>query len=549
MVLKSFANKFTAGRLQGLGLIALWLGSMMAGGRLQAANSAEDRAYERVHNAASNLQRWDRAEMEATNFIKNYPTSEHFGNVVMIEAQALFKQQKYAGMIDLLSTPQVQAVKGVADQSAYWTAEAQYKLTNYHDAADTFARLVKEYTNSIYRLDAAVEEADARSKLGDWKIVIEKLGQRDGTFQQMVLTNLNDPRVVRGIFMLTEAELAQKEFGAAEQSLQSLALQKLGPEQEWGRQYLLCRISAVRDADKAWQNSTNLLAAAAGRPDFQAEAILLQGEILEQLGRLPEAIQTYETNLSSDLPIWRKQQALLKIVTLNLRSNQTAVAAAKLEDFLAKHPEQKGSDLELLALGELHLKEATVPGGVTNSLLQAQVAFEKLINTYTSSDLLGKAQLDLGWCLWMNKKFADSESAFSNAVQRLPELSAEQTVSLVKLANTLHQQNDFGVAVTNHSYGFGSYEDKAVAIFKLADAEYEQKQYPAAVTNYMRVIDQYGSLTAVRNQLFEQALYQIVRGGVAQTNLAVAINAMKKILDWFPSGSLARPACCWWGRR
>ncbi len=538
MVLRIIANNFTANGLRGLWLSALWLGLMLAGVHLQAAGTAEDKAYERVSKDFSKLQAWDRAEAESANFRKNYPTSEHLADVALIEAQALFKQQKYTNMLELLSTPQIQAVKGVADQFTYWMAEAQYYLTNYHDAAETFARLVKDYPASTRRLDAAVEEADARVQMADWPHVIEKLGPADGVFQQMARTNLTDPRVVRGYFILTEAELAQKDYAAAERSLQSLAAQKLGPEQEWGRQYLLCRILVGRDAEKAWQSSANLLEAAAGRPDFQAEGVLLQGGILEQLDRLPEAIQIYQTNLDGDLPVWRKQQALLKIVTLSLRLGQTTAAAQKLEDFLAKHPEQKGSDLELLALGELRLKEAMTPGGATNSLQQAQAAFEKLIDTYTNSELLGKAQLNLGWCLWAEGKIPESETAFSNAVERMPNLSA---TALMKLADTLHQTNDIAGAVTNQPYLGGQYEDKAVAIFKLGDALFQQKKYAAAVTNYQRIIDQYGSLTAVRNELFEQALYQIARASVAQTNLPAATDAMNKILKWFPNSALGAP--------
>ncbi len=540
MVLKIIANKFAAKWLRGLGLSTLWLGLMLAGARLHAANSAEDKVFGRVREVFYKYQAWDKAETEAASFIKSYPTSEHFAEVIIIEGQALFMEHKYTNTINLLSDPQIQGqIAKVGDQAAFWTAKAQYSLTNYHDAVETFARLVKDYTNSTRRLDAAVEEADARSKLGDWKSVIEKLGQRDGAFQQMAVTNLTDQRVVRGFFILTEAELAQKDYAAAERSLQSLTAQKLGPEQEWGRQYLLCRILAGRDAEKAWQSSSNLMEAAAGRPDLLAEGVLLQGGILEQLDRLPEAIQIYQTNLDGDLPVWRKQQALLKIVTLSLRLDQTAAAAQKLEDFLAKHPEQKDSDLELLALGELRLKEATTPGGGTNSLAQAHAAFEKLINTYTNSELLGKAQLDLGWCLWTERNIPESETAFSNAVQRLPDLSA---ASLMKLADALHQTNDIPAAVTNQTHIGGQHEDKAVAIFKLGDALFQQKKYAAAVTNYQRIIDQYGSLTAVKNGLFEQALYQIERASVAETNLPAATSAMSKILEWFPNGMLGAPS-------
>ncbi len=531
-----------AERLRELAPIVVWLVLMLAGGRLQGANSSDDKAFNVVNSAFSQYQAWDRAEAEAANFIKNYPASKHYGDAVLIEAQALFKQQKYPAMIDLLSALQMQT-NLLADQFTYWMAQAYFYQGNYPVAATNFARLVKDYPASTRRLQAAVGEADARAKLGDWAGVVAALRPPEGAFQQMAKTNLTDPEAVRGIFVLTEAALAQKDFAGAEHSLQSLAAQKLGPEQEWGRQYLQCRILAGQDPEKARQKSADLVALSAGRPELQAEAVLLQGAILEQLDRLPEAIQTYETNLDGDLPIWRKQQALLKIVTLDLRLNQAAEAARKLEDFLAKHPEQKGSDLELLALGELHLKEALEPGAATNALPQAQAAFEKLINTFTNSDLLGKAQLDLGWCLWTEGKIPESEAAFSNAVERLPELSTNQSgASVTKLTDALLQPKNFAAAMTNQSRASGSYEDKAVAIFKWADAQYRQKQYAAAVTNYTRVIDQYGSLTAIKNELAEQALYQIVRASVAQTNLPTAAGAMRRILEWFPNGLLGAPS-------
>lgn len=542
MVLNTLAERLSSDWRRIPALSVLYVLALLLAGRVEAANSAaEDTAFGRLNNTFSK-QYWDRAEIDAANFIREYTGSKHYADAVLIEAQCLFQQHQYTRMIEVLSAPPLQTNQ-LADQFGYWTAEAYFYQSNYPAAAGNFARVVKDFLGSARRLQSAVEEADARSRMGDWTGVVGVLRPPGSAFQQMAKNNPSDPEVARGIFLLSEAQLALKDFAGAEQSLEGLTGQKLTPEQEWGRQYLLCRILAGRDPEKALPKSADLLVASSGRPDLQAEAILLQGSVLEQLDRLPEAVQTYETNLVADLPLWRKQQAMLRIVTLSLRLNQTSDAAKKLEDFLAKHPEQKGADLELLAAGELHLKEALQNGGATNALAEAQAAFEKLISTFTNSDLAGKAELDLGWCFWTAGKFPESEAAFSNAVRRLPDLPEGQAgPSLTKIADALPNATNFVITMASQSRTPGSYEDKAVAIFKWADVQFRQKQYAAAVTNYARVIEQYGALTSVKNELVEQALYQIVRASVAQTNLPAAAAAMKKVLDWFPNGSLSAPS-------
>ena len=49
-----------------------------------------------------------------------------------------------------------------------------------------------------------------------------------------------------------------------------------------------------------------------------AESVFLQGEILEKLGRLAEALQTYTNNLADNLPDSMQRQALAKTVQLTM---------------------------------------------------------------------------------------------------------------------------------------------------------------------------------------------------------------------------------------
>jgi tetratricopeptide (TPR) repeat protein len=122
---------------------------------------------------------------------------------------------------------------------------------------------------------------------------------------------------------------------------------------------------------------------------------------------------------------------------------------------------------------------------------------------------LGKAQLDLGWCYWLQTNLPLSLAAFQRAVGRLP-VSA----------------------------------DLATAYFKLADAQYLLTNYPAALTNYSAVVALHDSRSAfspadrdrLETNLLERALYQTVHAGLAAGNLTAATAAATKLLDWYPNG-------------
>ena len=487
----------------------------LAVGQARGASSGENRAWEanlkQFEDAKSPLL-WGMVETNFARFINKYPASDHFGDAVVFQARALFAQEKYDAMIALLSA-QAGRADGAADQFAYWTARAYSRKQNYELAADTFARLVRDYTNSSLRLEAICSEAEAHAKLEYWPRVIEELGETNGVFQRMALTNQSDKLVVSGLLLLGEAELAQKEYREAEKTLSGMVTQNLRPDLEWERQFLLCRVQlASGQAQAALDASTNLLlaAAAARQPEFRAKSIFLQGEMHEQLEQIPAAIESFETNLNSDLAAVRRQ-AVLKIVELMLRQNQTGEAAQRLGDFLKDNPKEQGVDFELLLLGELRLKQhyetaaaAAPSAGGTNLLQVAETNFESIIKGFPNSDYLGKAELNLGWCLAADGRIADSQMAFGKAVELLP---------------------------------FS--EDQAVARFKLADTLYQQKDFTGAVANYRAVIDRYDSLVNVKNELFEPALYQIVRAGLEQTNVGVATDAMNKIVQWFPQSLLA----------
>jgi TolA-binding protein len=489
---------------------------MATGARLEAAGKSETRAFESARMAFED-HAWDRAEKGFADFVIKYPASESYATAVLYEARARLEQahanqRSYRDVVDLLSAQQGHAGKAM-DQFVYWTARTYYDSKDYQAAASTFARLNRDYPDSTLRLDAVFSEAEALSKQGNWAGVIEKLRPPESVFQQMARTNMENDLTTRGFLLLAEAELEQGDYETASRVLEMLSARKLAPDMDWRRQCLLCSIQlAGGHAEDALRNSTNLLDAAAGNPEFKARSIALQGQIRERMGLLPEAITTYETNLGNGVPSRWQRDAVLRIVELTLKQGKTDEAAGRLEDYLAKHPNERGTDFELLNLGELRLKRYEqsgpgTPGAGTNLLQQARECFQKIIDNFTNSDFLGRAQLNLGWCYSAEGRIAESQAAFSNAVEHLV---------------------------------FS--EEQAMARFKVADTMYQLKNFPGAISNYTRVLDQYGSLEEARTNLFEQALYQIVRAGVGETNLAIATGAMNRMLSEFPMGQMVDPA-------
>ena len=79
--------------------------------------------------------------------------------------------------------------------------------------------------------------------------------------------------------------------------------------------------------------------------------------------------------------------------------------------------------------------------------------------------------------------------------------------------------------------------DLATAYFRLADTQFQLTNYAGAITNYQTLIEKFAALPEAKTNLFERALYQTVRAGVAGGDLATATNALQKVLALYP-GSL-----------
>ena len=425
---------------------------LLAGGPRLWAASAADRAFDAAVKAFQDTF-YARAEAELADFCQKFPTSPRLAEAILVQAQARLELTNYAGAIELLTANQGKAGTN-ADQYLFWLAQAHYRKGDYGAAGDAFAKLVKEFPASSRCLEAALGEASARSALApadpaEWQRVIGLLQQTNGVFQSAARTNANSDLVPRGYLLLSEAQLATKDYHAAEETLQPLAKRPLSPKLAWQSQFLLCRIQlADGRTNAALAGTTNLLtvAANAGQTNLLAESAAFQAVLFERLGYTNEALGAYQKNLAEGVPAERQRQALLKIAELSLAQNNIPQATQMYEKFLGQYPEAASADLALLTLGELRLRQSEAEAGTnqpaptvtnappgTNVLQLALASFDTLVKKFPQSPLFGRAQLGLGWCYGRQGRLAEAQAAYEAAVARPPS-SRDLAMAYFRLA-------------------------------------------------------------------------------------------------------------------
>jgi TolA-binding protein len=482
------------------------------GGQGWAATAREERAYTAAVSAYQDGI-WGRAETEFAKFIQKYPKSEHLAEAVLLQAEAEYKQGKLPQVIALLAAHKTDAGH-LGDQYAYWIGEAQLQSGDFRAAAETFVALARDFPESSLRLRAVVEAAAARGQLNDWGPLSALLEETNGVFQQAVQTDSTNELVVRGNLLLAQARFAQNDFTGAAGVLESLTPPSPGPQLDWQRAYLLYEVKlAAGDTNAALAATTNLIQIALAEKDevLQAEGLMLRARVLEQLGQKSTAIATYQELLRLNAPVDWARQSILKMAELAIAQDQFPAAEQSLAKFLVQFPGSAATDMALLTLGELQLRDYTaqlIDAGhlsvATNLLPAAQAHFDQFLRAFTNSPLTGKAYLDRGWCLWLEGRVLKSFADFQSAAQLLPPSP-----------------------------------DQAMARFKMGDALFAQKDFTNALSNYRRVVEDFTNFPAVMQTLGDRALYQMVRANLELTNMDGANSAMDRLLKLYPASDLA----------
>lgn len=482
-----------------------------------AASAREERAYAAAV-AAFQTEMWSRAEGSLAQFVQRYPKSTNAPMAVLKQAQAQFKQRKFAEAVNLLTARKAQA-GALADQYVLWVGEAQFAATNFPAAAATFTSLVDDFPDSTLRLSGAVKAAAAYRELHQWERLSALLEATNGVFIRRAELDGTNELVARGRLLLAQARYDQRDFTGAAALLQALDPQPLKPELDWQRVYLLCQTkTAAGELDAALAVAANLaqIAQLEKNDRDRAAGVALRAGILEKLGRALDAMGAYQENLAPGTPEEERRRAILKLAELAAGLKQFTNAEQSLDDYLRQFPNSPPADLALLTDGELHLKEYVLSPG-TNQLAAAQALFDSLLARFPASPLRGKAYLDGGWCRWLAGQISESLTNFEAAAQH--ELSPE---------------------------------DHAVAKFKAGDVLFAQTNFIAAREAYRAVFPEAQAAglpdrPSVQRDLAGGALYQVLRTSLALNDTTAAADAFTKIFGMFSDGELGQGSALLYG--
>ncbi|MCP5517861.1 MAG: tetratricopeptide repeat protein [Verrucomicrobiales bacterium] len=467
-----------------------------------AATPWEDRAYEVVLKLFSDGIN-ELAEREAGAFLQRYPASARAAEVALVRAQANLELARYDQAIAVLTEYAGQAGT-LADEFAFWLAEARFRKGDLVAAADQFAAVNTRFPTSERRFEACYAEVLARFQQGDAAKVIERLRDPQGPYQTLSATGPDNEWMLRCGLLLAEALLRQRDHPAAEATLEALRERTLGAALDWQRQYLLAsvRLAAGRPADALahttnfWTVATNVI-----RADLLAEAAVLEGRINEKLDQPEAAIRAYERNLSPEAPRAWRQSALQHIIDLGLSAGNHTATATRLEQFIQNNPGDALLDLARLTLGELRLADYRASKAAGQPALAALEAarneFDRVVKDFPQSPLAGRAWLDLGWCYWEPgpPQPGPAAEAFAAATRTLPR-SLQQVEARLKWADSQFRLGDFS----------------------------------GAITNYWQVATNYPDLDGLATNTVAQALYQVVRASVETGDLNGASSGLTRLL-------------------
>src|SRR6266850_2784564 len=343
--------------------------------RAQAPDPSEATAFNAAARAFRNMI-YERARNEFREFVQKFPNSPKAPEALLLQARAALELGDSKAAVSILTTNLPNA--GIfAEDYHYWLGEVQLQTGNHRAAANSFARLLKDFPETPRALEASYNQALAHFNLREWDRVIELLQKPETPFQKLAVSRPDDDLVVGSYLLLAEALMEKGGLADAEKILGGLPAARLAADLKWQREYLLCRIQLGEGRlQSALGASSNLVALAdsTALPKRRAESVALLGGILQQLNDLSGAAAAYEQNLRKEIPAERRRQALLKIVEITLAQDSVDLAAQRLEKLLVEHPGEAGSDFAMVTLGELRLKQHLAQNNITIAATNAVLA-------------------------------------------------------------------------------------------------------------------------------------------------------------------------------
>ncbi len=421
-------------------------------------------------NALRHLERRSEALEVYASILKEFPDGKFAPRVRYERIAALYRAGKYAET--LAASEESGQVAPEHVDNVYWmSAEAAVALGKSSEAVQNFRALVDKCPDStfvkaaLYRLGWLLQKQEVWESAASWyQQVVERfpvdelaskalyaagecrsrLGQSDAALRDWtaLLTKYPDaPEVAETLYSKAMEELRAKNARAAGATLDERM--RRFPNDVRKAEIFFWRGSIARQLGEKVEAEKFYRASLASTPakEFEREATLELGLLLQDLGRKEEAAELFQTLL--DAPVTDKMGAdrLAWLAEFQYVQNRLDAAARAAGALLALKPDKGWQQTAWTIMGRIHRDKGERD--------PAMNAFREAIETGASTKYGAEAALYLGELLTASGRFDEARERLTDASLRAstPELLAVRSRAYAALARNFEQQGDLENAV------------------------------------------------------------------------------------------------------
>lgn len=480
---------------------------------------------------------WDRAIRDFDEYVRQASDEPAISRALLFQARARSKKGEPEAGIRILQN-RLDATLEWRMEYFYWLGMLNLDAGRAQESLNFLERVLKPGENEATpvpesstlptdrKLDACLAASRALRSLGD----VDRIQAFVANYSSLYQITSSEPSLENvGVKIRIQNQLAEGIFetkgpAGALTFLESADLEALKafPDALWDHKLLRFKIAREIGENAMALELARELKTLSETPELisrknQANSFL--GAALKEFGDLEAARQVFESNLGPTIDENLRREALLNISTILIESNQADLAAERLKEFIRSYPSDPILDLAQLTLGELYLKiyyrlkdeqagaaQGEIKIAMGLMLDPARDAFQKALDQYPNSPLVGKACLNLGWVYW----------------EKGPEFLSKSLEMFSRATGAL--------AIS---------KDQAIAQLKLADCYFQTGQYIRAIERYQQLLRDYEFSPSIREEIFPNALYQIILASISLGDLDQAQITMNDMLLKFRDGKLS----------
>lgn len=466
---------------------------------------------------------YDLAARQCGQMLKSVrPGDPGHGDLVVLMAQALHGQKRYAEMLSALGPDASVWKTAEAGAAVYWEAVAHYELGQWSQALKSLEGFSSRFRDSPYKVKARRLEAWCRLKAGEAEAALDLFARIDREYGQM-------PEGRENLLEWGQALLGQGNDSAARSIFERLvAGEAASAEVQEGKLWLAQAMIRGGQWDKAW-NLLNLVASDKGvRADRRARAWLALSEVNASQTNMAAAAKCAAEAVALAPTDWLRNRGYALQGRWLIKAGKLDEGAALLRKAITAEP-ASGSMVESL---QLELAGAYLGGGRDE---QAAVEYQYYLESYAGGGGRIVAYRGRGAALWNLRRYAEAAAMYEKAASLETE-PVRRGECHMKSADALFENAQYRLA--HDTYGKALQEAPSAewtpqGLLQQGECLARQKVWDKAEEVWRSLVGRYPGSPMAERALLRIAETREERGPSAMRD---ALLAYSELLNVYPQG-------------